>query len=206
MLPLYFIDIDLDDPETKVEFNSIVDRPAHMRSFESYGEKKSEFFVDKKEWIITGVMIAEGTPIYRNDKQFGEHLVVFTKESIRKMWLLYNRMNLRDNVNKQHNPEDVIQAGKKIYSVEQWIVNRERGMGVPKSLEHQSIRDGSWMMSYKVDDPKTRKEIEDGIYTGFSIEGVFLKYPVMVKKRSSEDLSLRGELRELLKKIKSGNK
>jgi hypothetical protein len=91
--------------------------------------------------------------------------------------------------------------------VEQWIVDSERGMGVPKNLEKQGIRDGSWMMSYKVEDRKLWKEIKAGKYNGFSIEGVFIKYPIKVKKAEQQtSMEQRKIARKLFSIISNFNK
>ena len=207
MHPFYLIDIDLEDSETEIEFNSIVDYPAHMRAFEAYGKNEPEYFMDEEQRIITGVVIAEGTPIYRKDKQLGEHYVIFNKDAIRKMWMLYNKNGYRDRVNKQHDSEDVINPSNGIFMVEQWIVDSERGMGVPKNLQKQGIRDGSWMMSYKVEDRKLWKEIKAGKYNGFSIEGVFIKYPIKVKKAEQQtSMEQRKIARKLFSIISEFNK
>ena len=65
-LPLYDIGIDLNDPETTVSFNSLVKSPAHEKSFEVFSNKKRYEFNDAEQ-VITGVMIAADTPIYRFD-------------------------------------------------------------------------------------------------------------------------------------------
>lgn len=201
LFPFYMITIDDEDEATGFEYNALVDFPAHMRAFDAYGKAKrpSYFVEDKKERIITGVAIAEGTPIYRNDDQFGEHYVVFTAEAIRKIWLRLNRNNYMNRSNRQHNTDDLI-ALKDMFMIEQWIVRN--GVGVPDSLSKQGIRPGSLMFSYKIESDKLWRDIEAGKYNGFSIEGMFIKYGVTVKKSSAnETLARHKMMAKILKKI-----
>lgn len=201
LYPFYLIGLDENDPETGVDFNSVVDFPAHMRAFETYGKPKKDYFIENEEQrMITGVVIAEGTPIFRDDKQLGKHFVVFMAPEIRKIWLNFNRNFRTNNVNKQHSLSDIVRPGTKgIFMVEQWIVDEENGRGVPKALRNQGIRKGSWIATYKIEDEKLWKEIKSGKYNGFSVEGMFVKWRVTVKK-IGEKMSMI-ELHALARKI-----
>lgn len=182
MKPIYKIDIDLADEEICFDFNSTVDFPAHIRAFDKYNDKPQRlFFAEPAKQRITGVMIAANIPIYRNDPYFGEHFVVFFPEEIEKLWIRWNEFGFTNNLNKQHDPSRVVST-KDAFLIEQWIVDRANNKGVPKSLEKQMIQDGSLMASYQIKDPKFWKDIVDGKFNGFSIEGIFLKSPLTVNK------------------------
>lgn len=199
MLPVYKIGIDLSDPETKIEYNSYVDYPAHMRAFEAYGKKKvNQYFSDNTLRRVTGVMIAADTLIYRNDPQLGEHYVTFEKSEIDKMWRLFCKQGRFNMLNRMHDKEDLV-AGS--YMIESWIVNPDRGMGVPKALEGQGIRPGSIMVTYQIENDEDWQKVKDGTFNGYSIEGVFLKWQVEVKKAgvSEKDRKIFRALNEIFK-------
>jgi len=71
---VYDMTINAND-ETGVDFNSFVDGPAHIRSFEMYSKQKVKFAIDEEKRIVTGVFIMADFLIYRRDEQHGEHFV-----------------------------------------------------------------------------------------------------------------------------------
>lgn len=203
MLPVYRIKIEKDDEETEVSYNSLVDYPAHTRSFESYGKQKAEYFVESEEKRrVTGVMIAEGTQIYRRDSQLGEHSVIFFKEDIEEIWKDFCSKGYFNKVNGQHDANAIIKEGKGgIYMIEAWIVNTDRNMGVPPALAKQGIRNGSVMATYQIEDDATWAKVKDGTFNGFSIEGIFYKYPAKVKKSDNQEVTDRNLFRRIFKNI-----
>lgn len=184
---IYRMTIDDNDIETAFNSNSLVSIPAHLKEFNAFSEQiEPEFFFNDEEMMITGVAIAADVTIPRYSKELGKHFVVFLKEDIKKLWLRANELGFINNVNKEHVSSDKINTSE-MYLVEQWIVDRENNKGVPKALESQDIKDGSLMFTYKVKSPKLWAEIKAKKYTGFSIEGIFLKTPL--KPMSSEKMS-----------------
>lgn len=184
MYPVFKIGIDDSEPDTQWEYQSLVDFPAHMRGFEKWSSEKSvHYFADEKKRRVTGVAIAADMPIYRNDTQLGKHYVIFSPEEIEKIWIKRNRDMAINKVNVNHDSKKVIKQGAGgIFLIEQWIVDNARGMGVPLSLSKQGIRDGSLIETYQIEDEQTWKDVMAGKYNGFSIEGMFVKWPVSVKK------------------------
>jgi len=184
MYPVFKIGIDDSEPDTMWEYQSLVDFPAHMRGFEKWSSSpKQEYFVDTKKRRVTGVAIAADMLIYRDDKQLGKHYVTFDRNEVEKLWLKRNRDRMTNKVNLNHDPNKIMNEGAGgIYLVEQWIVDTARGMGVPLSLANQGIRDGSLIETYQIEDEATWRDVEAGKYNGFSIEGLFVKWPVSVKK------------------------
>lgn len=203
MHPVFLIDIDPEDPETEVNYNALVDFPAHMRGFHAYGKEKTvNYFVQNEEKMrVTGVMIAEGTPIYREDNQLGKHYVIFTKEAIERMWLDFHKKAYNNNVNEMHDGKKKITPGAKgIYMIQDWIIDEELGQMVPAALAHQEVREGSWVSTYQIEDKKIWAKVKDGTFNGFSVEGIFIKYPAQVKKVDPANLKMRAIIRELYKR------
>ncbi len=204
MLPIYKICIEHDEDDTEVNYNALVDYPAHMRAFESYGKQKVETFIDLEKRRVTGVMVAEGTPIYRRDSQLGEHLVVFLKDEIMKMWKDFCSKGYFNRVNEQHDSNRKIKEGKGgIYMLEAWIVDPDRNMGVPPALSKQGIRPGSIMATYQIEDDAIWQKVKNGEFNGFSIEGMFIKYLAHVKRVTidNQEVTDRSLFRQILKMI-----
>ena len=168
-LPLYDIVIDLNDEETTVSFNSLVSDPAHERNFETFAKKVSYNFNDEEQ-MITGVAISANTPIFRRDPSSGEEYYVnFSKQSIKDIVFDYARKENFNNVNLEHDSKRVVSG---IYMTMSYIIDEEKGFTAPKRFENET--DGSWIVGYKVTDKKVYEAAKDGLFNGFSIEGVFL--------------------------------
>lgn len=192
MIKIFLIDINENDKDTFVSSNSLVEFPAHQKSFYAFS-KTHEYFFNNEKKMITGVMINVNKPIYRHDKEIGEHYVVFTPKAAERMFLNMKKNGATNMVNIEHSDRFI----KGIYEVEAWIVDRENGKGVPKQLERQDIEDGSIMVSYKIEDEEIFNKIKKGAFNGFSIEGVFYKTPLKIKK--SNDLKkIASDLKKLL--------
>jgi hypothetical protein len=168
-LPLYDIVIDLDDDETTVSFNSLVSNPAHEKNFETFAKKVSYNFNDEEQ-MITGVAISANTPIFRRDPSSGEEYYVnFSKQSIKDIVFDYARKENFNNVNLEHDSKRVVSG---IYMTLSYIIDESNGFTAPKRFENET--DGSWIVGYKVTDKKVYEAAKDGLFNGFSIEGVFL--------------------------------
>tara|TARA_R100000654_G_scaffold4302_3_gene12814 strand:- start:9093 stop:10175 length:1083 start_codon:yes stop_codon:yes gene_type:complete len=166
-LPIYEINIDLQDAETSVSFNSLVSHPAHEKSFQMFA-KKQRFEFNDEEQVITGVAISSETPIFRRDESGEEYYVVFSKQSIKDIIFDYARRNNFNNVNLEHNPHEVV---KGIYMIHSYQIDEEKGFTAPERFKDEN--DGSWIVSYKVTDKEIYKRAKAGEFSGFSIEGVF---------------------------------
>jgi hypothetical protein len=166
-LPIYEINIDLQDAETSVSFNSLVSHPAHEKSFQMFA-KKQRFEFNDEEQVITGVAISSETPIFRRDESGEEYYVTFSKQSIKDIIFDYARRNNFNNVNLEHNPHEVV---KGIYMIHSYQIDEEKGFTAPERFKDEN--DGSWIVSYKVTDKEIYKRAKAGEFSGFSIEGVF---------------------------------
>lgn len=169
--PLYKIDVNMVDDETGLDAIALVDDPAVEIDFLCFDKdeekkiKKIDFNADKQ--IITGVAILADTPIYRRDGDF-EYFVTFTPEAIQKMVEKYSKNGLLNSVNLQHDDNQKVDG---LTMVESYIKDSNRGI-VPE--EFKDIPDGSWIVSFKVEDKELWEEIKtSGQLNGFSIQGVF---------------------------------
>ena len=167
-LPLYDIIIDLDDPETTVSFNSLVANPAHEKSFQTFSKKVTYQFNDEEQ-VITGVAISANTPIFRRDPETGEEYYVnFSPSAIKDIVFDYARRENFNNVNLEHNSKRVVDG---IYMIMSYIIDEAKGFTAPERFKDEN--DGSWIVSYKVTNKDVYDAAKAGMFTGFSIEGVF---------------------------------
>ena len=165
MKNVYYINID-DNEELGMYSVSLVDFPAVETSFLCFNEEKPKqlFFSKEDEHIITGIALRADLPIYRvNQKTGEEYWVVFSKETIKKMIARYSKQGMMNNVDLQHDGNLV--SG--VYMVESFIINDGRGI---RPKEFSDIEDGSWVVSYYVEDEALWEQIKNGNdLNGFSI-------------------------------------
>ena len=121
---------------------------------------------DEEKRIITGAAMIADKPIYRYDQHRGEYYVVFDKESIWQIAKKWAKSDRYDSVNIHH--EDPT-AGLSL--LESFIVDREQGKNPPKGYEE--VADGSWFLSYIVNDDDIWARVKAVEFKGFSVEGFF---------------------------------
>ena len=191
-LPIYEIGIDLNDGKTGVEFNSLVHDPAHEVSFQTFSKIKRYHFNDE-EMIVSGVSISADTPIYRNDGNGDEYYVVFRKEAIKDIIHDYAKNNRFNNVNIEHNSNDVAEG---VFMVHSYQVDTEKGFTAPERFK--DVNDGSWITSYKFENAELYNRVKSGEMTGFSIEGNF----VLDEFGFNSEQTIMNQLDELIELLK----
>jgi hypothetical protein len=127
--------------------------------------------------LITGpAMIAE-KPIMRRSESGETYYVKFSKETIRKavkLWALQNKYNA---VNAEHaNPVGGV------YLMESWVTDESRGIAPPKAWADAA--DGSWFLTYYVENDQVWRDVKDGKFRGFSIEGYFTDKPAQAEEET----------------------
>ena len=75
-------------------------------------------------------------------------------------------MQYQNNVNLMH---DAIVDG--VFEIESYIIDRDRGIMPPKGFE--DVADGSWFLSYYIENEDVWQKVKSGEFKGFSIEGFF---------------------------------
>lgn len=181
-LPIYKLSIDETDPESGLEFISIVDSPAIERSFQAFQDKgKLSFKIsDESQRIVSGPFMVADLPIYRRDDIRGEHYVLFEKEAIRKIAYKFFKDNLNTSVNLQHQKQV-----DGVFLFESMLIDKERGILTPKGFDE--LPEGSWFGSYKVDNDDVWSQfISTGVFKGFSVEGIF-SYPERPNEYASDE-------------------
>lgn len=165
---IFYIDINEAD-ETGLDAISLVQHPAVEVDFLCFSEetKEIDFSADEDRHILTAVALRADHPIYRRNGDY-EYYVVFTKDVIRKLVTKYAKKNLFNSVNIEHNDYSFV---KSAYMIESYIVDKERGI-VPN--EFSDIEDGSWIVSYYIDDNELWNEVKNtDTLNGVSVQGLF---------------------------------
>jgi hypothetical protein len=167
-LPVYKLDINEFDEETGIDFVSLVENAAIQKDFLAFSETPIKFAIqDEEKRIVTGAAMIADLPIYRRDDIRGEYYVVFDKESIFKIAKKWARSNQYNSVNAHH--KTPIMNGVSLF--ESYIIDRERGVMPPNGFEE--VADGSWFVSYLIDNDDVWAKVKSGEFKGFSVEGVF---------------------------------
>lgn len=158
-LPLYTVSIkDLEDGIFRM---SIVDTPAVDSNFLCFSdENKPLLHFNKEKQIVTGIALRADYPIYRRGDNGGFY-VVFTAKDIEEIAQKFMKEKRLDIVNINHTGENV----EDIYLIESYILNDEN-----RPSYFKDIKNGSWAVSYKVENKEIWNRIIKGNLRGFSVE------------------------------------
>lgn len=176
-LPVYQLVINEND-DTGVDYVALVNTPAIERNFHAFNER-IKFTADNVRKIVTGPAMIPNQLIYRRDDKFGEYYVTYDKPTIEKIALKWMRNNYNNNVNIEHKT-----PVEGVYMFETFITDSERGIMPPKGFE--DCEDGTWFLSYKLENEDAWKGVEDGSFKGLSVEGDFIHAPYQAKKHDLE--------------------
>ena len=163
-LPIYKIVIN--EEETEVDYIALTDDPAIEKNFMAFSNQKRFVMQSEEKRIVSGPLIVANLPIYRRDAQ-GEFYVVFDEETTEKIVQKFFRKGYQSNVNLNH---DSTQKPDGIYMFESMIIDTKRGINTP--LGFDTLPDGSWFGSFKVDNDAIWQQVKEGTFTGFSVEGL----------------------------------
>ena len=159
--------IDELDDETRVEKISFVDDPAIKREWLAFQKHGQAFKIQSEEKrIVSGALMVADLPIFRRSKTGEEYYVVFNAETIKKIVFKFMREGRLSMVNEMHE-KDV----DGVFMFESILIDQERGIGTPSG--HDTLPNGSWFGSFKVDNDAVWAKVKDGTFRGFSVEGIF---------------------------------
>ena len=167
---------DINDEDWGLLAVSLVDFPAVEKNFIAFCEEPKRQRIamkaDEEQHVVTGVALLADTPIYRRNEELGEYYIVFEKDTIRQLVEKYSKDGLLNIINLQHDSDTY--TADACVMVESYFVDHERGI-VPE--EFKDVPDGSWIISFKVEDDDLWQKIkeshgEEGGLNGFSVEVV----------------------------------
>lgn len=173
---------------------SLVDFPAVERNFIKFKDETPRrplrLKADDTQHVVTGVALLADTPIYRNDDEMGEYYIVFEAATIRKLVEKYSRDGLLNVINLQHDADTY--SVESCVMVESYFTNRERGI---TPVEFSDVPDGSWVVSFKVQDDELWNKIkashgEEGGLNGFSVEVISGMEKMRSQRHAAEDKAI----------------
>lgn len=179
--PVYKCVIDDNlESDLQVDFVALVDKPAIEKNFLAFKEKL-RFNIDEDKKIVSGPAMLADMLIYRNDDVMGEYYATFDKEAISKIILKFFKKGFIQNFNLMHDPE-LKTSGVTIF--ESFQTDSNRGVAPMKGFEDAA--EGSWFISAKVDNEEVWAKVKSGEVKGFSVEGMFARVPIKMRKISQE--------------------
>ena len=159
---------------------SLVEDPAIGSLFFPFGEEKINLSIlDAPQHKVIGCVLRADYPILRIDGEGKYYNLVFDKETIYKLTQHFVKYNNTGNVSVLHN-------GKPLGGVELtqlFIKDKSKGID-PVGFEE--VSDGSLFAEYKILNEEVWKGICNGVYRGFSIEGVFELAPVKTQETNQK--------------------
>lgn len=185
---MYLIEYKLDLKKKKkagIYAMSIVDEPAILTNFIRLS-KETEYThlnlaVNKEQKIITGPAMIPDIKIYRTAESLGlddDGFIYFTKDTIKKAAHLFLENENQNMVTLGHEENNT-----DLKLVESWIVLNS--LNDKASALGFEVPEGTWMISYKVNNDELWERIKAGEFKGFSIEAVFEGVPVQELKTDS---------------------
>lgn len=149
---------------------SLVDLPAVESDFVYFNKqnKVMKFNIENEEQrMVTGVIMRANFNIYRYDEKFGEYYIRYSPETIKEMSEKMMSDNTFNNINIMHEDGTDVEG---VNLVELFIKDTSKGID-PKGFE--DIENGSLFATYKIYNESLWQAIKEGVFKGFSLEGLF---------------------------------
>jgi hypothetical protein len=166
MLPIY--ELKISDAETEVDYVALVDEPAIQRDFVAFNKAQQKYQFNEEKRIISGPLMVPDMLIYRNNELFGEHYVKFSAQTIKDIVVKFFKKKYQSNVNIMHDTALQVEG---CTMFESFISDSERGILPMQGFE--DMTNGTWFVSFYVDNNEVWSEIKAGTFKGFSVEGLF---------------------------------
>ena len=186
---LEIIELVIDDGG-EVSAIALVDMPAIESNWMAFSKQQSFRIENEEKRIVSGYLMKADLPILRLDGD-REFYVVFRKDTIKDIVFKFMKEGLNDSTNLMHNSNEVAEG---VFLFESLLIDSERGIKAPNNFE--DAPDGSWWGSMRVENDEIWKDIKEGKFRGFSVEGMFKEG----KSKSMEEQKIE-KIKELLKDL-----
>ena len=166
--PLYIAQVT--DGEEGITAISFVQEPAVECGFLQFSKQKEKLkfsVVDENNRKVIAPIMRCDFPIYRRTEDGFEYFIMYTKETIEVMARKMFSDNISKNMNMEHNPNNTMDG---VYLEELFIKNVEKGIN-PKGFE--DIENYSLFGVYTIENDDVWESIQNGTFTGISLEGIF---------------------------------
>jgi len=178
--------IDEEDKENGLDIISFVSAPAIEKDFMHFNSEVDNFkfkSTDEEKRIVTGACMIPNQEIVRLDAEGKPYFVFFTEETILKAQEVFAKYGKTKTTNLEHE-DDTLQGAT---VVESWIV-KDPSNDKSNALGFLNVAEGSWFVSYKVDNEELWAKVKNGEVSGFSIEGVFSKNIVKMSEEKTLEI------------------
>ena len=192
-LKVFELVIDEDSEDSGVNMIALVDYPAIEKDFMRFSKQQAFKVQDEEQRIVSGPAMLADKAIFRMDEEIGEHYVLFTAETIKKIRNKFAKTQTSDMVNLMH---DTAVSG--VHIVESFLIDERRGITTPKGFDEMT--QGSWFVSMLLENEEVWQQVKDGTFKGFSVEGIFERATEEHKPENLEDLFR--AIEEVIGKIK----
>ena len=118
-------------------------------------------------------MISANTPIYRSNP---DRYVLFKPKTIKVIREKNKKLGFANNVNIEHDSNRVIDG---VRMLSDYIITDIKQ--IPKQFAGFNLQVGTWIRSYKVDNPTIWNKIKKGEFSGYSVEGLFEQIELKLK-------------------------
>tara|TARA_R110000744_G_scaffold220662_5_gene339490 strand:- start:1268 stop:1876 length:609 start_codon:yes stop_codon:yes gene_type:complete len=190
--------LDEENELSGIEAISVVESPAIESDFIALKNQEVKMaVVDKEQRILMGAALIPNKPIYRKNEKDDGYYVFFSSATVKKASQMFFIKGNQSKATLEHQ-----MSVENLTVVESWLVDDPK---MDKSVKYGiDVPKGTWMISMKVNNDKVWKEVKDGTYKGFSIEGFFSDSASnRPKEQIEEDLSKDKKAEQLIAKIKS---
>ena len=153
--------------------------------------KSWNFSIDDEKRIVMGPVMIPNKMILRRDENGEPFYIYFSKKTIRKMAEKFFKKNNHNNTDINHD-ENITNNNTLI---ESWI---SESIKHDKSYKYGfALPEGTWYVSYKINDDKTWELIKSGELKGFSLAGGFIQ-----KMKPIDPEQTLNDIKDILKKVK----
>lgn len=196
-MDIVYYNVNLDDDETGLIINTLVDEPASGYSFELFSNIQ-EFKLEEEKRYVTGPSMVPELYMLRKYKDTGVYYYgVFSKEAIENTVKKASKENVFNKLKLTHSKD-----GKNIissaYLIESLILTDDN-----KSEKFKNLPNGTWLTTYWIEDKDywnnvIKPGVESGSFTGFSPE-----IGLELVKSEDSDIQLFNKIKTILDSDKS---
>ncbi|MCD8080119.1 MAG: XkdF-like putative serine protease domain-containing protein, partial [Bacteroides sp.] len=165
-IPIYTLSIDTMKEEYGVSVMSFVKDPAVGKNFITLCEESTimKLSVNEEKRVVTGVALRADYPIYRQTQQGKEFYFTISPDEMQNIVQKFMQEKRGDSVNIEHGSETHVNG---VFLIESFLLSEHHKLAYP---EFKDVENGSWMVSYKVNNPHVWDAVKNGSLKGFSVE------------------------------------
>ena len=171
-IPIY--ELVLGEGDKGVYAISFVNRPAMKATMVYFGEDESIapiYLASEEQQIVVAPVIIPNQLITRADNTGKVFMVYFTGDTSRKAASKAFKMGAFNTINLEHSPINTLYRDE-FEPLESWVID-DPTTDKANTIYGYDFPKDTWMVSYKVNDPKIIELIKKGEINGVSLEGGF---------------------------------